>query len=845
MTTVTHAARTNPSLRSQSILTISWICAPVILIAVLYTGGAGMVLWSPIIASASILVLPTTRVKMRAVDWTVLLIVALEMPSVLFSQYRANSLQTAGLIALSATVYWIVRLTVRTPEQAALFSGLLGFGGAWLAVSCLHRFVESAKFLRDAGLYDLIAFRSQLMTVPAPWVLGERLTVLLLALPFACAPPIFFWRTGRRWWATATLGVPLSIVPTLSLALSRGVFWSTVLFACVAAVLMVAYRVVTLRFGAVLCLSALVVLAVTIACGNVLYPGTSRAYFERQPSQIRSAEGRISIWRRSLELLRADPLLGVGSSNAALALTSNIDREKTTGFASRTFSLPVQLLVEKGSIGFLLYSAFLFLVGREFHLGMRSPPQNLSGQPNDNVVARAPREVGTDSGRKEMACCFAAGALAVLARELTYSSLLEHTVTLALFLSLAALLCSSETSLTKMRMKPVVLVMSSLVFVLQFVLGDYDKANSDMRSFYTEMLSADFVSARESIDEAINLWPGNARFYGWRGYCSSQRLPAQCPRALQAAGVDLNVIDRAAAKDAIEDYRQALKLNSRDAVAYHNLAWLEHLLADDEGAGRDWRKAIEIDPDNTVFHLSYGMFLDETGNSQQSAQQYEIAVESSPAILDSPFFTRYRSRSPRAAESVVANCKAKIEGRLRDGSDPILEAKLGKLYEYSGDLTRSSQLLRDASRALPNLPLVWLNLGEISELQGDTAVAADCYNKAKVIESSLAEAYLRLGLIELHKGDRNAADQNLRMSIKRWQRVNPITAAHNNRLYVGPPQMIDDLLPTTLVWYVTPCQASAAWSALAEMFPERQEYAQRSRVCEELPSPHLGGNSSE
>jgi hypothetical protein len=68
--------------------------------------------------------------------------------------------------------------------------------------------------------------------------------------------------------------------------------------------------------------------------------------------------------------------------------------------------------------------------------------------------------------------------------------------------------------------------------------------------------------------------------------------------------------------------------------------------------------------------------------------------------------------------------------------------------------------------------------------------------------------------------------------------VNPVTAAHNNRLYGGPQQTIDDLLPTTLVWYASPCEASAAYTALAERMPDNKLYASRSRTCESLPAPH-------
>ena len=234
-----------------------------------------------------------------------------------------------------------------------------------------------------------------------------------------------------------------------------------------------------------------------------------------------------------------------------------------------------------------------------------------------------------------------------------------------------------------MRMKPIAIVLATLVVVLSFVVGDYDRADSDLKTFYGQILATDFAGARKSIDEAIRLWPGNARYYAWSGYCASQKLPPQCPRTVHGMDSAMTAVDQQSARRAIDDYRQALHLNSRDAVAYHNLAWLEHLLGDGTAAEKDWREATLIDPDNAVFHLSYGMFLDESGYAQAGKEQFEAAIELSPSIVDSPFFNRYQERHPEEANAIVAACIKKIETRLGQGRDPILEARLGKLYQYS------------------------------------------------------------------------------------------------------------------------------------------------------------------
>ena len=55
-------------------------------------------------------------------------------------------------------------------------------------------------------------------------------------------------------------------------------------------------------------------------------------------------------------------------------------------------------------------------------------------------------------------------------------------------------------------------VLALVVVVVSLVSGDYDRAESDVRKFYVQVAAADFRQARQSIDEAIRLWPSNARY---------------------------------------------------------------------------------------------------------------------------------------------------------------------------------------------------------------------------------------------------------------------------------------------------------------------------------------------
>jgi tetratricopeptide (TPR) repeat protein len=380
----------------------------------------------------------------------------------------------------------------------------------------------------------------------------------------------------------------------------------------------------------------------------------------------------------------------------------------------------------------------------------------------------------------------------------------------------------------------VVLAMAALAISLLF--GDYERAELNQRNFYEQVEAADFSHARRSIEDAIRLWPSNARYYAWRGYCLSQETPAQCP----ASAGPLSARTREQVGLAAADYRHAVELNGRDAVAHHNLGWLDHLLGYDQEARQEFERAVALDPETAIYHLSLGLFLEESSDFDRADRQYIAAVEWTPAVLDSPFFARFRAQYPGRSEAVLQQAIIRTEGRLALTNDPILKARLGKFYLCRHDLRRAGVLLEGAARDLPNLPLVWFNLGEVRRLQGKTAEAWACYGKARYVDSSLAGPFLRIAGMNRDAGQRDLAIENLRAAARKWAHVNPVTAAHNNRLYIGTPQTIDDLLPTTLVWYIGPCEASAAYGQLAEMMPENKLYASRRLTCETLPAPHSG-----
>jgi O-antigen ligase len=394
------------------------------LIALAYYGVGSILFW----LSAAILVAVglgrTAALRLRLLDCAVLAVGTYEIPSLTMSRYSANSVAAARVVCAAALLYFLARLAARTAHGIVVVSALVGAGGIALGWTALSQFGEHASALRAAGLSGIVAFRSRLILVPAPWILGEWFTLVLLTLPFALAVAAFFWLGRNRIAAVGAALFTLAIAAALLLSCSRAVAGGVLVLFGSISVLAAAYRVMRIKAALILTAGALCALGCVLTAENALYPGIAEAYTGRHTSQVRSTEGRLAIWKRSADVFRLSPLWGVGSGNAPLFLTSTADQEETTGFASRTYSLPIQLLTEKGALGAALYLALLVMAGAAAHRKLRSP--------------------NTSAQMKGMTCCLAGGAIAVLFRELTYSSLLEHAATAMLFAMCLALIAAEE-----------------------------------------------------------------------------------------------------------------------------------------------------------------------------------------------------------------------------------------------------------------------------------------------------------------------------------------------------------------------------------------------------------------
>lgn len=387
-----------------------------------------------------------------------------------------------------------------------------------------------------------------------------------------------------------------------------------------------------------------------------------------------------------------------------------------------------------------------------------------------------------------------------------------------------------------MSLRAAALVMFLTVLVLHFLYGNQRMAEEKLAIFYKQIELTRFSAAKKAIDDAVSLAPKDSRMYSWRGYARSQTLPPRCGHCFGTKAMLPGTAEQI--EEAAQDYRQAIQLNDLNGVAHHNLGWLYHLSGNEQEAGRELQRAAQIDPANAVFQVSLGMWLEESEEATFTAA-YTKAVELSPAMLDSRFYREFQQRKPDLAEAILIEAISNTEIALLKGPNPILRARLGKLYLFCGRYADAQRELERAVAQLQVLPRAWFNLGEIYRIEGNESLASSAYLKADILDPRLSEVEVRLAQLAERNNDRSTALQYFERALDHWQRLEPLTAAHNQRIYGGPIQTIDDMLPTTLVWYTSPCTASESFQGLARLRPnDRNRYREAANICFQFPAPH-------
>ncbi len=341
--------------------------------------------------------------RLNLLDYSVLLVVLLEVVSFSFSTYQPNSFQSLMEICFLFLFYNLVRFHLKHEYQRVALYVFITMWAMYLSWLGLINLIQLQERLSSLGFRDLTDFRNLVWFLnPVGISIGEWVTVLFVMLPF---PLILFIKYRRWWWARVVLlACVLAIVFTIAITFIRGAYLALAAAFLIGTILFYVYRIFPLK--KILVFDGIVLGLLIICMLPLARPAITTLSILKTTSQTRSLEARRSIWKNSLDIVKQHPLLGIGANNFTMQYVAYDDSDGDGAFVLRPFNYFLHILVEKGVIGLLVY---LLLIVSFFW-----------------VSHRKIRIWKGDVYRASVIVCFMTAYAAILVRDLSESSIVSN-----------------------------------------------------------------------------------------------------------------------------------------------------------------------------------------------------------------------------------------------------------------------------------------------------------------------------------------------------------------------------------------------------------------------------------
>ena len=636
--------------------------------------------------------------------------------------------------------------------------------GVLLSISGILYFLSSYFQMRAAGFSNFCDFRHIFyFGSPAGSPTGEWITLYLAFLPFSFIVLFEKFKKDKRE-SLLLLIPPILILIILVCSCSRGMYLAIGSFAFFGSALFLWYKLSSLKMVVLFNTIFLISLGLIIVTSPLFKPVVTTLSLFQTTSQVRSYEGRKSIWKAGIEMIKNYPLSGIGANNFPIMYVTYKDQYDDTPFVGRVFNFFLQLTIEKGIVGLIAY-CFLIIT---FFCISHQKIKLLHNEWNQQVVV----------------VLFVSTFAAIIVRDLTYSSILfNKSVHLLLWFMLAHntqmpkdvlgipthFQSASEFRITlkSYRKKTIAIIPIIIVPLIIFAITIHviRKGNAEhlLLSFVDQLNHRQFIEAQQSMEDATHVSPNNAYYWACRGLLEERKLQRTFNlEKILTGDFVYNEKELEQMKTALTSYRKALELNPADGLFYHNLGWLYIFTKDKKQAEYCFHHALQRDRASAIYHVSLGFLKEKEGKKDSAVKEYGRAVCQLPSLLDSPFFSSLKKRMPLDSKQLVLNSIQRMENELLRRDDPTVAARLAKLYYFQGEKQKAIFLLERVTKELPSLSRPWLYLGDLYQSCNKDSEMIQCYQKSGFLDMSDIFPFLRLGQYFDQHNQRNDAIQYYR-----------------------------------------------------------------------------------
>lgn len=678
-----------------------------------------------IVCITPIIVILSFLMQRREISLTILDVIALlwmlyEVYSYNFSIYKDNSITFLKNVFLTSCLYIIIRINKSNSET--LFYSVLG--GLFICCINLVEILFFFIFVQGLSFYDLndiTQFRYLFM--PFGIHSNEWVTNLLIMLIF----PMYFLL--KRKVAVSKN----SIYGKMSIYLSV-IAINLILFNIIISFSRGAY--LALFIGGILCLilllikkmfSKIVLFSIILPILGVIIfiePVKRTVLYNYTISHQRSSSGRIVLWKNALELYKTKPLNGIGTGNFPLVYngSSNYNKENRpfTGRISNTY---LQILVEKGCIGVVIYLILMLAISL--------------------YILKYMKMKQIERGSKYFIICSFWGIIVLLIRELTFSSFFFSKFLILSLGIILAILSNIISEVNIIRLKYSTLYMLIYIGVCStFIVTIYriDTANEYYIKFLELFDKNKFSSSLPYIQKACLIKKTNSYYQSCK-ILNLIRLSEAETKTFKISDVGRSLeMTKFELRAIINELNSIIKMNPYDNSNYHNIAWLYFYIGDYQNCFRNIQIAESIGKNISIPYISAGLMYLHCRDEGKVRESFEEAIICQPDFVDSRLWHDFTTQYIGLSEAIIKS----VMNRLKCSSDPIEKAKLAKVLIYNKRYDEAYSILINVSNMLPNMSKSWHNLGYIYQVNQNYPKMIDCYNKAIFLDNNYM-SYFNMG----------------------------------------------------------------------------------------------------
>jgi len=202
-------------------------------------------------------------------------------------------------------------------------------------------------------------------------------------------------------------------------------------------------------------------------------------------------------------------------------------------------------------------------------------------------------------------------------------------------------------------------------------------------------------------------------------------------------------------REAVEQYREALRIIPGSADAHYKLAHALATVGEFSQATTHMRSYLEIVPDSAVAHIDLGIFYSQQGEIDEEIGAYRAALKLDAASMDA----HYGLGNALARQGQFAEAKSHLlrAAELKPQRSDIYFT-LGNLHVKENLLAEASENFSQAIRIKPDHLAARINLGRVFAARGNMPRALEQFREALRIDpiyvpahESMAQALAELG----------------------------------------------------------------------------------------------------